>query len=84
MWKGEGSPRHLLNAVNSTRTATQLSTELHSRGLADFPSVLEAQRDQLAAEDALAQSDTGVLTNLVALYKALGGGWSEIYRKDDH
>jgi outer membrane protein TolC len=71
--------RHLLSAVNSSQTATQLSTELYSRGLADFLSVLEAQRDQLAAEDALAQSDTAVLTDLVALYKALGGGWSDVY-----
>jgi multidrug efflux system outer membrane protein len=38
--------------------------------------VLDAQRQQLAIEDDLVQSDTAVVTNLVALYKALGGGWS--------
>ena len=37
--------------------------------------MLDAQRQQLAIEDDLAQSDTAVVTDLVALYKALGGGW---------
>jgi outer membrane protein TolC len=69
----------LRNAVKSSQTATELATERYTRGLADFLSVLDAQRDQLAAEDALAQSDTAVIANLVALYKALGGGWSETY-----
>jgi outer membrane protein, multidrug efflux system len=69
----------LLSAVKASRQATQFATELYSRGLADFLSVVEAQRDQLSAEDAMAQSDTTVLTNLVAVYKALGGGWGEIY-----
>jgi len=69
----------LMNAVRASQTATELATELYTRGLADFLSVLDAQRDRLAAEDALAQSDTAVTTNLVALYKALGGGWSEAY-----
>jgi NodT family efflux transporter outer membrane factor (OMF) lipoprotein len=65
----------LVSAVEASRQATQLANELYTRGLSDFLSVLDAQRQQLAAEDDLAQSDTVVVTNLVALYKALGGGW---------
>jgi outer membrane protein, multidrug efflux system len=65
----------LLAAVDASRKATGLSTELYTRGLADFLSVLDAQRQQLQAEDDLAQSDTAVIANLVALYKSLGGGW---------
>ncbi|PYT16735.1 MAG: NodT protein [Acidobacteria bacterium] len=65
----------LVAAVNASRQATMLANELYTRGLSDFLSVLDAQRQQLAAEDDLAQSDTAVITNLVALYKALGGGW---------
>jgi len=68
----------LLGAVESSERATQLATELYTRGLTDFLSVLDAQREQLASEDSLVQSDTAVLTDLVALYKSLGGGWSEI------
>jgi multidrug efflux system outer membrane protein len=69
----------LTNAVKASQTVTELATEMYTRGLADFLNVLDAQRSQLAAEDALAQGDTAVITNLVALYKALGGGWSETY-----
>jgi outer membrane protein TolC len=65
-------------AVEASRDATVLANELYVRGLSDFLSVLDAQRQQLAAEDDLAQSDTAVVTNLVALYKALGGGWEAI------
>ncbi len=63
-------------AVEASRQAEQLSRELYVRGLADFLSVLDAQREELANEDALAQSQTAVRTDLVALYKALGGGWA--------
>ena len=65
----------LIAAVEASRQATMLASELYTRGLTDFLSVLDAQRQQLAGEDDLAQSDTTVVTNLVALYKALGGGW---------
>jgi outer membrane protein TolC len=43
--------------------------------VADFLTVLVAQSTLLAAELQLAQSTTTVSSNLVALYKALGGGW---------
>ena len=62
-------------SAEASRQATQLANELYTRGLADFLSVLDAQRQQLAIEDDLVQSDTAVVTNLVALYKSLGGGW---------
>src|SRR5216684_1338199 len=65
----------LVAAVEASRQATMLANELYTRGLSDFLSVLDAQRQQLAAEEDLAQSDTAVVTDLVALYKALGGGW---------
>jgi NodT family efflux transporter outer membrane factor (OMF) lipoprotein len=68
----------LVASVDASRQATLLATELYTRGLSDFLSVLDAQRQQLAAEDDLAQSDTIVVTDLVALYKALGGGWDVV------
>jgi multidrug efflux system outer membrane protein len=67
---------HLQTAAQASREATHLANELYTRGLADFLTVLDAQRQQFAVEDDLVQSDTAVVTNLVALYKALGGGWS--------
>jgi NodT family efflux transporter outer membrane factor (OMF) lipoprotein len=68
----------LVASVEASRQATMLADELYSRGLSDFLSVLDAQRQQLSAEDDLAQSDTQVITNLIALYKALGGGWEAV------
>jgi NodT family efflux transporter outer membrane factor (OMF) lipoprotein len=66
----------LMASAEASRQATQLASELYLRGLSDFLAVLDAERQQLAVEDDLAQSETAVVTNLVALYKALGGGWS--------
>jgi len=40
--------------------------------------VLEAERSLLSFRDQLAQSDGAVVTNLVKLYKALGGGWTPL------
>jgi outer membrane protein, multidrug efflux system len=62
-------------AVDSSQLALRLSLELYSRGLADFLTVLDNQRALYAAEDQLVQSQRSVATNLIALYKALGGGW---------
>jgi outer membrane protein TolC len=37
--------------------------------------VLDTQRALYAAQDQLVQSQQAVAANLIALYKALGGGW---------
>jgi outer membrane protein, multidrug efflux system len=65
----------LAGAVQANRRAVDLATQLYQQGLNDFLSVLQAQRDLYLSEDALVQSDLAVTTNLVSLYKALGGGW---------
>ncbi len=65
----------LESAVKSNQEAVQLSNELYRAGLSDFLSVLDAQRELYANEDLLAQSRTAQTVNLIALYKALGGGW---------
>jgi hypothetical protein len=41
----------------------------------EFLSVLDAQRSLYGAEDRVAESETLLATNLIAVYKALGGGW---------
>jgi outer membrane protein, multidrug efflux system len=38
-------------------------------------SVLDAERSVYAAEDQLVQSERNVAVSLIAVYKALGGGW---------
>jgi multidrug efflux system outer membrane protein len=67
--------RALMDAVAANRRAVQMANELYTRGLIDFLNVLETQRSLYASESELAQSETVMASNLVALYKALGGGW---------
>jgi multidrug efflux system outer membrane protein len=62
----------------SERSATQamaLARQRYDGGISDFLPVLDAQRSQLAIQAQLAQSETRTATSLVAIYKALGGGW---------
>ncbi len=68
----------LARAVAEDRRAVALARDRYEQGVADFLQVLTAQRALLAAEQDLADSTTTVSTNLVALYKALGGGWENI------
>lgn len=62
-------------AAEANRDAVRLSNALYENGLTEFLDVLNAQRSLFSSEDALVQSDRTISTNLIALYKALGGGW---------
>lgn len=70
--------RALQEAVDSNRRGFDLSTQLYTNGLTDFLRVLESQRALQISEDQLYESDATVTTNLIALYKALGGGWQAL------
>jgi NodT family efflux transporter outer membrane factor (OMF) lipoprotein len=65
----------LVRAVAENRRALDLAMQLYTAGETDFLDVLTVQRTLSASEDALVQSTRALDTNLVALYKALGGGW---------
>jgi NodT family efflux transporter outer membrane factor (OMF) lipoprotein len=65
----------LVDAVAFNRKAVDLSIKLYTEGQTDFLNVLQAQRALFVTEEALALSTRTISTNLVALYKALGGGW---------
>jgi NodT family efflux transporter outer membrane factor (OMF) lipoprotein len=67
---------HLAAAANAAQQAADLSLQLYNTGLRDFRDVLDAQRSLLTLQDSLASSDTIVSSDLVRLFKALGGGWS--------
>ena len=64
-------------AVDANRRALGLATQRYRQGISDYLDVLTAQRSLLAAEQQLASSTTQASTNLVQLYKALGGGWQD-------
>ena len=67
--------RSLNDAVAANRRAVEMANELYVRGLDDYLSVLDSQRALYVTETELAQSEATMAANLVALYKALGGGW---------
>jgi multidrug efflux system outer membrane protein len=69
--------RALADAVEANRRALALATELYKKGLGDYLNVLVTQRALFDIEDQLADSQRTVTANLVALYKALGGGWEK-------
>jgi outer membrane protein TolC len=72
----DSSPAHPPSPASAASPpALELSQELYTSGLGDFLAVLDAERQLYGDEDLLAQSQTAVTTNLIALYKALGGGW---------
>jgi len=68
----------LTNTVIAYRRALDLATRLYTNGQTDYLNVVAAQGSLYNAEDSLVLSDRAVAANLVALYKALGGGWEEI------
>ena len=49
--------------------------QLYTQGESDFLNVLIAERSLYVSEEAYVQSTRNTATDLIALYKALGGGW---------
>jgi NodT family efflux transporter outer membrane factor (OMF) lipoprotein len=62
-------------SVAANRRALELATERYTSGLENYLSVLDAQRSMYAAQDQLVQSERNAAVTLIAVYKALGGGW---------
>lgn len=62
-------------AAAASDKASDLARRRFDGGLIDFLEVLDAERTALSAELLLSQSRTDTATSLVAVYKALGGGW---------
>jgi multidrug efflux system outer membrane protein len=68
----------LVDSVKNSTRAVQIARTQYENGLVDLLPVLDAQRVALTTQLELAQSQTELLTSLVALFKALGGGWSDV------
>ncbi len=73
----EQERRDALQAASAAaEQAASLSRQQYSSGLVDFESVIVAERTMVSAQDQLAESEGTLSSNLVRIYKALGGGWS--------
>ena len=65
----------LARSVTAAQQATKLVQTLYVTGLTDFQNVQDTERNLFQQEDQLAESRGQVALNLIAIYKALGGGW---------
>jgi len=74
---GKDRIRHdtLVEAVDADRQSVALAEDLYTHGIGTYLAVLDAERSRYASEDALVQVDQTLVRDLVATYKALGGGW---------
>jgi NodT family efflux transporter outer membrane factor (OMF) lipoprotein len=70
-------------AVADDRTAQSHAQRLFAAGLTDFLNVLTTERTLYAAEDQQALSELARVQQVIALYKALGGGWQSVSFADE-
>jgi multidrug efflux system outer membrane protein len=66
----------LIKQSESSRAAADLAAIQYKEGTVDYLVLLDAQRERLYAEDAQALGETDQYRGIVAIYKALGGGWN--------
>jgi outer membrane protein, multidrug efflux system len=68
----------LAEAAVQARKAWEVTAQVYQNGISDETDTLVSERRVLQAEDSLAQSDAALRIDLVALFKALGGGWVQL------
>jgi NodT family efflux transporter outer membrane factor (OMF) lipoprotein len=73
--KAQERAQKLAGAVAAAQQTVDLATLQYSEGIADFTTVLVAEQNLLSQQDSLATTMGNISGNLVAMYRALGGGW---------
>lgn len=68
----------LQRSAESAVRAASIARSRYDAGIADFTEVLDTDRERLSVQDALAASNAEITTDLIRLYKALGGGWQSL------
>lgn len=63
----------LAEQARASSRAAAIARIRYREGAADFLALLDAERTELQAEDAVAEAEAGVFTSVIAVYKALGG-----------
>jgi hypothetical protein len=80
--RSQEQERFLSDSVESAKRAVDLSLIQYRQGLVDYNRVLDSQRFLVGQQDDLAARRGDVVRNLIAIYKALGGGWEIRQGKD--
>ena len=65
----------LTKKYNANVAASELAKALYFAGVVDFLYVNDVDRDLFITHNTLAESEGNLVTYLIAIYKALGGGW---------
>ena len=65
----------LAEAVTAAKRSLEIADRQYNEGLVDFQRVLDSQRTLFAEQDQLVASRGSQSQSLVAIYKAMGGGW---------
>jgi NodT family efflux transporter outer membrane factor (OMF) lipoprotein len=72
----------LLEAVKAAKRSVDIALVRYREGLVDYQRVLDAERTLASSQDALVSATGSVVTNLISVYRALGGGWEIRIGKD--
>ena len=64
-------------SVKAAQRSLDIATLQYREGLTDFQRVLDSQRSLFLQQDTLVTTQGGVMQSLVAIYKAMGGGWEQ-------
>ncbi|QTA85669.1 efflux transporter outer membrane subunit [Desulfonema magnum] len=75
--------KNLQIAADAARSAAELAEQQYTTGMVGFSDVLDAQRSLLSFENDLVETRGSVLSDLIRLYKALGGGWQSISNRSN-
>jgi multidrug efflux system outer membrane protein len=68
--------------VAAASSSFQLSSVRYSKGIDSYLTVLDAQRTLYSAQSTLISDELSEASNVVNMYKALGGGWAARDRGD--
>jgi hypothetical protein len=73
--KAQERTGHQQISVDKAVHAVQLAIKQYQAGTADFTTVTQVEQIQVQQQDLLAQAEGEIDTGLIAVYRALGGGW---------
>jgi outer membrane protein, multidrug efflux system len=67
----------LTDAVTAARRSLEIANIQYQEGMSDFQRVLDTQRTLFSQQELLVSTMSNVTLSLIALYKAMGGGWQQ-------
>jgi NodT family efflux transporter outer membrane factor (OMF) lipoprotein len=73
--RAQENAEFLAQSADAAKKSLDLAFIQYQQGSTDFTTVLTAQQALLTAQDSLASAMGSISTNLVGIYRALGGGW---------